>query len=109
MEKAQEIRIVFATTNSTENALHISRILVNENLAACCSVIHNVSSVFGWQGVINERTECMIMIKTAESKINELEKRICELHPDEVPEILSVPVDSGKGSYLEWMKQSLLI
>ncbi|MFA6569880.1 MAG: divalent-cation tolerance protein CutA [Bacteroidota bacterium] len=109
MEKAQEIRIVFVTAKTSDSALQISRILVNENLAACCSVIHNVSSVFGWQGAVNERTEYLIIIKTAEPKINELEKRITELHPDEVPEIISVAVDSGKASYLDWIKQSLLI
>jgi len=109
MEKASEIRIVFATTKSFDNAQQISRILVTESLAACCSIIQNVSSIFGWQGTIQERKEYMLMIKTSKDKLNELESRLEELHTDDVPEIIALSLDSASGPYLDWLKHSMML
>ena len=107
MEKASEIRIVFATTMSFDNAQQISRILVTESLAACCSILHNVSSIFVWQGSIEERIEYMLIIKTANDKLNELESRIKELHTDDVPEIIAISLDSASGPYIDWLMHSI--
>ncbi len=46
MEKNQNIRIVFVTTNHFENAKMIARNILPEQLAACCSIIPNVTSFF---------------------------------------------------------------
>lgn len=107
MEKHTEIRIVFATTSTFDNAQQIARILINEKLAACCSIIQNVFSIFGWQGTLNERNEFLTIIKTSENKLAELESRITELSFDEVPEIISLPVDSVAGPYLSWLLESI--
>ncbi len=107
MEKASEIRIVFVTTGNYESALQISKILVTEKIAACCSIIQNVTSVFGWQEAIQERTECMLIIKTTKDCLNNLEIRVKELHSDEVPEIISISLDSASESYAQWVRQSV--
>lgn len=107
MEKASEIRIVFITTGSFESARQISKILVTEKLAACCSIFQNVISVFGWHSAIQERTESMIMIKTTKQCLNDLELRVKELHSDEVPEIIAVGLESASETYTLWVKQSV--
>jgi periplasmic divalent cation tolerance protein len=109
MENASEFRIVFVTAKTYDNAQQISRILVTESLAACCSIIHNVTSIFGWQGTTQERKEYMIIIKAAEEKLKDLEARIKELHTDEVPEIIAVNLSSASSPYLNWLKQSMMI
>ena len=107
MLNADEFRIVFVNTESHDNAKQISRILVTEKYAACCSVIQNVISFFSWQNFIQERSEFLIIIKTSLEKLSDLEKRIRELHTDEAPEIISLPLDFASDSYLNWMKQVL--
>jgi periplasmic divalent cation tolerance protein len=107
MEKASEIRIVFVTTGNFESALQISKILVTEKLAACCSIIQNVTSIFGWQEAVQERTECMLIIKTTKSCLNNLEIRVSELHSDEVPEIIALNPDTSSESYAQWVRQSV--
>lgn len=108
MEKVTEIRIVFFTTDSIENANQVAKILVEDGLAACCSIIHNVTSVFSWENAINERNEFLLLIKTSESKLLRLEERILQLSPDKVPEILAVPVDYAFKEYSSWMINSLV-
>jgi periplasmic divalent cation tolerance protein len=107
MEKTTEFRIVFCTIDSFEAAQHISRILVSEKSAACCSIVPNIVSVFTWQGTVNERREYLIIIKTTFDKLEILKKRICELHSDEVPEIISVALDEGLPAYFDWIRQTL--
>ena len=107
MEKSPELRMVFVSISSYDSAVHTAKILVNEKLAACCTVNQNLMSIFGWQGHTQERHENIMMIKTTEAKIAVLEARIKELHNDEVPEIVALPVDSASASYLEWVLQSL--
>jgi periplasmic divalent cation tolerance protein len=47
------------------------------------------------------------MIKTTGAAWEGLRGRISELHPDEVPEILALPVVDGLPAYLSWMRESV--
>lgn len=107
MENAKDYRIVFITTNSYDNAVQITKILLSEKLAACCSIIQNVTSVFGWKDAIQERNEFIMMIKTSENALEKLEARALELHNDEVPEVISISMDKALPAYLDWMKEAL--
>lgn len=105
MEKASDYRLVIVTTDSFDNAQHIARILVSEKLIACCSIIQNVISIYGWQGAVQERFEYIMFMKTSADKLDELESRITEMHNDRVPEIIAITIDSALPSYLQWIKQ----
>ncbi len=107
MEKSPEFRIIYVSTDSYENAKQISRILVSEKLAACCSIVQNLLSVYEWEGKIEENIEFLLMIKTRDDKLEQVEKRINELHGYDVPEIISLPVDSMSGPYMKWMSEVL--
>ena len=107
MEKVTNIKIVYVTTDEYDNAKQIANILVTEKLAACCSIIQNVTSIFEREGLINERKEYLIIIKTSEDKLSGLEKRVLELSNDEVPEIISLPVESVHGEYYKWFIATL--
>ena len=43
---------------------------------------------------------------TKDNLYNELEERIKELHPYELPEIISVSIDKGLPKYLDWISES---
>jgi periplasmic divalent cation tolerance protein len=107
MEKSSNHRLVFITTETFENAKHIAKILVTEKLAACCSIIQNVVSIFAWHTSIQERHEYLVLIKTNIDKLSDLMERIQQVHTDEVPEIISVPVTEGLNSYLDWINQAM--
>ncbi|MCX7735644.1 MAG: divalent-cation tolerance protein CutA [Candidatus Kapabacteria bacterium] len=108
MENANNYCIVFVTIDSLESAQRMSRVIVNEKLAACCTILPNSISIYGWKGTLHERSEQVIMIKTLESKLIALKDRILEIHNDEVPEIISINLNSGLSSYLNWISTSLL-
>jgi periplasmic divalent cation tolerance protein len=96
-------RIVLSTAGSPEEAARISRALVERGLAACVNRVPGVTSVYRWQGAIEESSEVLLLIKTSSEKLATLEAAVHELHSYEVPEFLVLPVAGGSRSYLDWL------
>lgn len=107
MINPQDYRIVFVTVDTRENAVNMTHILVGEQLAACCSIIPRITSVYEWKGEVQESEEFLIMIKTNASKYQALEERIKKFHSYEVPEIIAVTLSEGSSEYLDWLAGSL--
>ena len=73
-----------------EQGASIARTLVEESLAACVSRASTFST-YRWDGKIHEDEEETLTIKTAEATLKACTRRLKELHPYDVPEILVVP------------------
>lgn len=101
-----KFNVILVSVEHYENALQISRVLIHEKLAACCSIVQNATSIFEWDGKFTERNESLIIIKTITDHIDALFKRIKELHPDSVPEVISLPIEQGLPEYLKWVEES---
>ncbi len=100
-------QIVLMTAPDRDEARRIGRVLVDERLAACCTIIDRVESIYRWEGAVEEAREALVIIKTDARHFSELEQRIRELHPYDVPEILALPIEAGSEAYLHWLAGSL--
>ena len=100
-----DVVTVFVTAPERESALAIARQVVEESLAACGNVIPNVTSVFRWNGKVNEEEEVLLILKTSAVKSPALIARVAELHTYEVPEVLCLRVEDGFGPYLDWVAE----
>src|SRR5437667_11581770 len=99
--------IVFVTCGSREEGEGIARAVVEEKLAACVNVVPGVRSCYVWEGKLTWAEEVMLLVKTTESRYEELQARIRELHSYEVPEIIAVPIQIGFDKYLQWIEKSV--
>ncbi|ACI19651.1 divalent-cation tolerance protein CutA [Dictyoglomus thermophilum] len=99
--------LAIVTIDTWENAERISNILLDEKLSACINIIPGVKSIYIWQGEKKSDDEVIMLIKTEKNKFPDLVKRIKELHPYELPEIIGIPINYGLPEYLEWVKDSL--
>jgi len=102
-----ELLIVMTTLPDLAIATEITRVVVEECLAACVQLIPNITSTYFWQGEICTESEQLLMIKTLASQYANLEARLRSLHPYEEPEIIAIPVTNASTSYQNWVKQSL--
>lgn len=80
--------------------------LVEERLAACANLVPGLTSIYMWQGVLKREPECLMLIKTSADRFEALRKRLRELHPYELPEILALAVHAGDPDYLAWLTEN---
>ena len=86
-------------------ALDLAGALVREGLAACVNITAPVTSVYLWQGELEQEEESLLLIKTSAARYPELEQALRSRHPYELPEIIAVPIQHGLNDYLQWVEQ----
>jgi len=94
---------VLATASSKKEATQIARVMIQENRAACVSILPGVTSIYQWQGEVQKSREVLLIFKTTRRQYSELEKSICAMHSYEVPEVISISVDKGWPPYVDWV------
>jgi len=99
------VHILFSTVKSAQTAEMIASRVVEERLAACVNVLPGVSSYFRWKGEIQNEQEFMLILKTSTDRLRKLIERIKNLHPYEVPEIVSLSVEEGYQPFLDWVER----
>lgn len=98
-----QILVVLSTCPDATTARRLGRGLVEAGLAACVNVVPGLVSIYGWQGRLQEDDECLMIVKTAEARIEALTAWLQTHHPYELPEIVAVPVSDGHADYLNWV------
>ena len=58
-----EYCVIYVTAPSTEQANSLSRLLLEEKIVACVNLIPQVTSIYEWEGKIEENQEVMMMLK----------------------------------------------
>ncbi|HEC12999.1 MAG TPA: divalent-cation tolerance protein CutA [Acidiferrobacteraceae bacterium] len=98
-------QIVITTAPNQASARKLGDTLVEEGLAACVNVLSGVESIYRWQGKINRDSEHILLIKSSQQKYSQIQQRILDLHPYELPEIIAVPIIEGLPAYLDWLNK----
>ncbi len=104
---ATDYQIVLNTCPDLVSAERLAKAILNQELAACVSMVPGIRSLYRWQGKIESSQEQLLVIKTKCSHYRSLEQLIQQLHPYELPEIIAVPIDQGLPSYLQWIDENL--
>lgn len=102
----EEYVIVLTTIPSDADGAALGRSLVDERLAACVNLLPVMSSVYRWEGRIEQDEERQVIIKTSRARVVALWERVRELHPYEVPEFVVLPIIDGNDAYLRWIGES---
>ncbi len=105
MTKARESEhiVVFITVADEEEARLISRVLLKQRKVACINIVPGVNSLFWWRAKIDTERESLLIIKTRSVLLDEITQLVKEIHSDDVPEIIAVPIIGGNKEYLEWI------
>jgi periplasmic divalent cation tolerance protein len=100
---ADQILLAISTFPDAETASRIAQTLVEEKFAACANLIPAVHSIYRWKEKIETAGEVMAFFKTTRDRLPALERKLRSLHPYEVPELISMNIDSGSPDYLLWV------
>lgn len=101
-----ELRFVYVTTGGREEALAIARAVVGERLAACANILGEVTSVFRWEGAVQEEREVSLILKTRAVNLPALTERIKALHSYTVPCVVAWALDpkAGNTEFMDWLE-----
>ncbi|MEE9493365.1 MAG: divalent-cation tolerance protein CutA [Gammaproteobacteria bacterium] len=107
MHDSQSHQLVFSSVPDRNSGKQIATILVKEQLAACVNLIPEILSTYQWDNGIQHDEECLLIIKTRADVYKDLQTRLQQLHPYELPEIIALPICTGLPDYLQWINTCL--
>ena len=99
----QKMSVVLFSAPSHECARTIIRQLVEDQSIACGSIIPGCTSLYLWQGALQETAEVQALIKLPSEQTDSVLRTIEQMHPYDVPEIIVLPVAAGLPAYIEWV------
>ena len=99
-----EIRFIYITAGDKEEARQIGMALVESRLAACVNIIDQMTSMYRWEGKIQEDQEVILIAKTTDKNVPVLMNKVKEMHSYDCPCIVCLPVTEGNEPFLEWIQ-----
>jgi periplasmic divalent cation tolerance protein len=108
MPRDKQSRVVLVTCGSIVEARKIASKVVRKRLAACANIVLGpVQSIYRWKGRIESAREVLMVLKTTEKRLAELEKAVKQSHSYDVPEFIALPITAGSREYLTWVTESV--
>jgi periplasmic divalent cation tolerance protein len=105
---AEETLVVLTTWPDMEKARAAARVLVEEHLAACANLLPGAESIYRWEGKVETAAEVVAVFKTTVHRYWQFERRVQELHPYQVPEIVALRPHGGLPAYMRWVEESCI-
>jgi periplasmic divalent cation tolerance protein len=99
--------LIMVTTGARDDAERLGEALVVEHLAACCTVVPTVHSIYYWDGQLQREHEALLLVKTLESQAQAVQEFVQSHHDYELPEILHIPIESGSSRYMNWLEKQV--
>ena len=97
--------IIVSTYPDKKSILKISNELVKTKIVACVNIV-KISSIYVWQGKIENTFEYLALFKTTIKNKKILKEKIKSAHPYNVPEIVEIEINSINKLYLDWLVDS---
>ncbi len=97
-----DLILILTTMPDDDRAGAVARALVDERLAACVNVHGPMMSTYRWKGAVERDAERQLVIKTVRARQSAVERRLRELHPYELPEVVIVEA-AGSDAYGAWV------
>jgi periplasmic divalent cation tolerance protein len=96
---------VYVTFPDMDTARRVSRELVEKSYVACANIFTQVTSIYEWEGKIEEDAEVILIGKTRMRDVPKVIAAVTELHPDDVPCVTAMPVLKANPPYAEWVEE----
>ena len=98
--------LIRITCPSRRVAAEIAGAAFERRLAACANLEGPVTSTYRWKGVVEHAFEFVLWIKAPESRWNDIETLVGEIHPCDVPAIVALPCAHASAAYAAWVNDN---
>ncbi|MDT3252431.1 divalent cation tolerance protein CutA [Serratia sp. root2] len=102
-----EAVVILCTAPDEATAQDLAARVLGEKLAACATLLPGVTSLYYWEGKLEQEYEVQILFKSDRRHQDALLDTLKQHHPYQTPELLVLPVMAGDKDYLLWINASL--
>lgn len=99
--------VVLCTAPDEATAQELAAKMLADKLAACVTLMPGVTSLYYWEGKMEQEYEVQIIFKSDTAHQDALLCALKAQHPYQTPELLVLPVLHGDKDYLSWLNASL--
>jgi periplasmic divalent cation tolerance protein len=99
-----EVALIYTTFPSKGEAKKAGRALVESGMVACVNIFPKMTSLYVWQGEMQESKEAAMLIKTAKERSADVLAEVKRLHPYSLPARLLLAVEGGGDDFLDWIR-----
>ncbi|MDY0887386.1 divalent cation tolerance protein CutA [Kosakonia sp. CFBP8986] len=99
--------VVLCTAPDEATAQDLAAKALAEKLAACVTILPGATSLYYWEGKLEQEYEVQLQLKTDVAHLDDLFACLKSHHPYQTPELLALPVSHGEHDYLTWLNASL--
>lgn len=103
MQTSTDVVLALSTTADEPTARTLALRALESGLVACVNLVPGVTSMYRWQGRIEESREWLMVIKTSRAQWPALKEAWPGWHPYDVPELIAIDITDGLEPYLRWV------
>ena len=100
-----DYQLLYGTCPDMECARMIATVLLERRLVACVNILPGMTSLFHWQGEIEEASEVVFIAKALRACWSDLSRVYTELHPYEEPALVALDLSDGLPGFLRWIAE----
>lgn len=94
--------LIYTTAQNKEEAKKLGNLVIEKKLAVCVNM-WPIESCYMWEGALKCESEHGLLIKTMESKMQEIEDLILANHAYSTPFVGAIDIRRLNRGYKEWM------
>ncbi|AKG69433.1 MULTISPECIES: divalent cation tolerance protein CutA [Serratia] len=102
-----EAIVILCTAPDEATAQELAARVLGEKLAACATLLPGATSLYYWEGKLQQEYEVQMLFKSDRQHQQALLTYLKQHHPYQTPELLVLPVMAGDKDYLSWINASL--
>ncbi|MEW7313287.1 divalent cation tolerance protein CutA [Buttiauxella gaviniae] len=99
--------VILCTAPDEATAQELAALVLAEKLAACVTLLPGATSLYYWEGKMEQEYEVQMLLKSDIAHQEALLACLKSHHPYQTPELLVLPVTHGDSEYLSWLYASL--
>ena len=104
-EVTNEFCFLYSTYPNLDTARAAARLAIDQKLAACVNIYPKMTSIYKWQGKLEESAEYAAFFKTRRALVDKAISALWAVHSYELPSFVVLPIEGGSSDYLAWVRQ----
>lgn len=102
-----ETVFLYITATDRTQAQMLATALLEARLIACANIFDGVSSLYWWEGKIEQTQEAVLICKAPAAHQAAIIAEVKRLHSYDIPCVVALPVSSGNPDFLQWIADQI--